>query len=1054
MTMEANNVSFTVEEIKPLILPEEEETAAVKNMNDEEHKSIHAQDAETAADVIPPEQDASDKTEQRTSSPKAPTVGDMVPPEEDIMPYNSSIDFIVPVEPKNTVAMDELKVATKEAVVSKPPVETTRAKTRPQYKSVESNDDTKPGLLSLPIDSLHWIASFLTPTEWGSVGETGRAANRVYREIVRRVRMHGFRCATEIVTAWKLGHHADARELSALYIQAGVPVYPRSLGHSYHTLIWRMGVEASVIQEQEAEKDNETSSDETVSSRMDSYYTERSEFRAREGRNPHITYLEEKSIFWMSKTSAEFTDAIARLSFFPFDPRSRNMTSHTGADLSAPRPSATPTVSKDRPSVPLPKISLWIHQHLYDQHILGKICVDDQEGSMVTPPVSLSADFFHPALRSSLTVAPIPEPNETEGETSDLLLTEAVRGNRRPAAVVGRPLREEVGEIRVAHVPNLPQAPVIIGEGRAPHQLAVPVPDLVVANNPEELLEAHEDDIDAAHFEPPPPLSEYRLQAILQHLDLDMYTSSMVGNSKSDVVDGSLEMKRHLRSRLATYQRRLEALLAQCDNKGFEESILDFWDEFFPQSTMIQYFDLHTAVPRISSLDKFLTRPCPKALGTIQCEIERIKITPRGKGVSMKGRLFPTYEYRLFIRDRSSQSTAPESAVVEEDNYTRRDTVLMVARNKGRKYANASGVMQATSSSKKGSNNYYLHLPEQSDVDSHCNTVNETEEETKLNPNGVSHGPITVSDDAASPLLGRLQSNFIGTEFEIFTPRLRKRTRHRVPINSPSDDEGYDSGVSSDNTSGRRRFGRLSFRRGIPASTENPTGNGLSEVSTAANHAKLKRTNSCPDLPAPQGRLPRPSRRAIANTPENQEPVLCEEEDGVITYTANLLGSRPRIMDVCVPTVTPDGVAGGVWKQYLDTFDVTDECHMLNSLRQLQVLHDNREQNIAEANQVDNVNDNATVRPIDTFGLLAMQNRPPWWNIELGSFVLNFGGRVSVASVKNFQLCDRNDQGTIMLQFGRIQGRHSFTMDYQHPLTAVQAFSIAISSLQSKISFG
>jgi hypothetical protein len=159
-------------------------------------------------------------------------------------------------------------------------------------------------------------------------------------------------------------------------------------------------------------------------------------------------------------------------------------------------------------------------------------------------------------------------------------------------------------------------------------------------------------------------------------------------------------------------------------------------------------------------------------------------------------------------------------------------------------------------------------------------------------------------------------------------------------------------------------------------------------------------------------------------------------------------------MDVCVPTVTPDGVAGGVWKQYLDTFDVTDECHMLNSLRQLQVLHDNREQNIAEANQVDNVNDNATVRPIDTFGLLAMQNRPPWWNIELGSFVLNFGGRVSVASVKNFQLCDRNDQGTIMLQFGRIQGRHSFTMDYQHPLTAVQAFSIAISSLQSKISFG
>ena len=58
-----------------------------------------------------------------------------------------------------------------------------------------------------------------------------------------------------------------------------------------------------------------------------------------------------------------------------------------------------------------------------------------------------------------------------------------------------------------------------------------------------------------------------------------------------------------------------------------------------------------------------------------------------------------------------------------------------------------------------------------------------------------------------------------------------------------------------------------------------------------------------------------------------------------------------------------------------------------------------------------------------------------------------------VASVKNFQLCERNDQDHIM-QFGRIEGRHSFTIDYSYPLTPLQAFAIAISSLQSKISFG
>ena len=200
---------------------------------------------------------------------------------------------------------------------------------------------------------------------------------------------------------------------------------------------------------------------------------------------------------------------------------------------------------------------------------------------------------------------------------------------------------------------------------------------------------------------------------------------------------------------------------------------------------------------------------------------------------------------------------------------------------------------------------------------------------------------------------------------------------------------------------------------------------------------------------------------------------MAEEEDGAITYTANLLGSRPRIMDVCIPKVAADGVAGKDWKKFLETCEDHDDCRMLNCFKTLQQRLENLDPqqprlpgDLADAyarpGNVDNNNNNAASATTSTTGgggedhrgLLALQNRPPWWNVELGSFVLNFGGRVSVASVKNFQLCDRADQDNIMLQFGRIQGRHSFTMDFQHPLTAVQAFSIAISSLQSKISFG
>jgi hypothetical protein len=189
--------------------------------------------------------------------------------------------------------------------------------------------------------------------------------------------------------------------------------------------------------------------------------------------------------------------------------------------------------------------------------------------------------------------------------------------------------------------------------------------------------------------------------------------------------------------------------------------------------------------------------------------------------------------------------------------------------------------------------------------------------------------------------------------------------------------------------------------------------------------------------------------------------MMAEEEDGAITYTANLLGSRPRIMDVCIPKVAADGVAGKEWKKFLETCEDHDDCYMLNCFKTLQQRLENLDPqqprlpgDVDVPRPEDRRHVDNTSTPGEDHGLLALQNRPPWWNVELGSFVLNFGGRVSVASVKNFQLCDRNDQDNIMLQFGRIQGRHSFTMDFQHPLTAVQAFSIAISSLQSKISFG
>jgi tubby-related protein 1 len=83
-------------------------------------------------------------------------------------------------------------------------------------------------------------------------------------------------------------------------------------------------------------------------------------------------------------------------------------------------------------------------------------------------------------------------------------------------------------------------------------------------------------------------------------------------------------------------------------------------------------------------------------------------------------------------------------------------------------------------------------------------------------------------------------------------------------------------------------------------------------------------------------------------------------------------------------------------------------------------------------------------------GLIELHNKSPVWNEETQSYVLNFHGRVTQASVKNFQLVHTNDVDYIVMQFGRISTDH-FTMDYSYPMCAIQAFGVAISSFDNKL---
>ncbi|XP_057274244.1 tubby protein homolog isoform X8 [Pezoporus wallicus] len=86
----------------------------------------------------------------------------------------------------------------------------------------------------------------------------------------------------------------------------------------------------------------------------------------------------------------------------------------------------------------------------------------------------------------------------------------------------------------------------------------------------------------------------------------------------------------------------------------------------------------------------------------------------------------------------------------------------------------------------------------------------------------------------------------------------------------------------------------------------------------------------------------------------------------------------------------------------------------------------------------------------NTESVIELHNKTPVWNDDTQSYVLNFHGRVTQASVKNFQIIHDNDPEYIVMQFGRV-AEDVFTMDYNYPMCALQAFAIALSSFDSKL---
>ncbi|KAG6514125.1 hypothetical protein ZIOFF_024465 [Zingiber officinale] len=161
-----------------------------------------------------------------------------------------------------------------------------------------------------------------------------------------------------------------------------------------------------------------------------------------------------------------------------------------------------------------------------------------------------------------------------------------------------------------------------------------------------------------------------------------------------------------------------------------------------------------------------------------------------------------------------------------------------------------------------------------------------------------------------------------------------------------------------------------------------------------------------------------------------------------ISYELNVLGSRgPRRMQCVMDSIPASSIQPGGVAPTQTEFQHNSNVEAFSFFRSKSFI---RETSLGSLTGMKEDN-------------LILKNKNPRWHEQLQCWCLNFRGRVTVASVKNFQLVASEENGPapqedekVVLQFGKV-GKDLFTMDYGYPISAFQAFAICLSSFDTKI---
>lgn len=171
-----------------------------------------------------------------------------------------------------------------------------------------------------------------------------------------------------------------------------------------------------------------------------------------------------------------------------------------------------------------------------------------------------------------------------------------------------------------------------------------------------------------------------------------------------------------------------------------------------------------------------------------------------------------------------------------------------------------------------------------------------------------------------------------------------------------------------------------------------------------------------------------PALLPAAFTSSTSPPFCPRRQLCQVLFDRNVMGSHPRALRARVPNRnTPE-----------------DSAAYLPSPAMLGTPEDVMEVDLSASNRAEVADD------MDLANSVEFVNKPPFWNEENECWMLDFFGRVNLASAKNFQLVANETSQDVYLMFGKMTETR-YSLDFRHPISPLQAFGIALAGIARKL---